>query len=243
MRNTARSHFVEVVFPAFESFAAHYANREIGLRRDTKNGAMLAEALRDLPEHVYADLEPVLSPTFKSSRQYRESFWLGLDAYEIVCDVANCWKHRKINRSGRTISSLDDVKEYIAFVRYEDHEGFYYGSRKMVTVSASGRDHELSALLSNSTRLWAEELVARSIIPRAPKLPQCEPIFHSREELRLLSKIRILGQTSERLEIQLAMMIFQVDLNAVRKVLPGEEFHNDFDVELEISTSPVDPNV
>lgn len=125
--------------------------------------------------------------------------------------------------------------------RYEDEEGFYYGLRKAVIISLTdGSEHQIDVLLSESMQLWTKELVERGIIPNAPKLSELEPIARTREQLSKVSKMRILGQKAEYLEIQQKMLIFRFDLNVLNPVLPGEPFHHKCDVELTILPSPIE---
>jgi hypothetical protein len=241
MRNTARSHFVEVVLPALSTFTEHYAAREIGLRRDTKNAAVVAESLRDLPEHVSHDLKGTFGSALTDLKQYRESFWPNSREYEILCDFANAWKHRYLSRQGKSISSLDDVQECLLHVRYEDSEGFYYGVHKTVILRViDGREYELSALISESIKLWMVELTNKEILTKAIPIPAVEWHPYSRADLARLTNMRVIGQAGEYLEIGQRRAIYQYDLQALVPVPAGEVFESQSDVEFDILPSPFD---
>src|SRR5438093_10278345 len=161
MRHTARDHFLHVVLPAFRDFASYYSNREMGLRRDTKNASAIAGALRDLPEHVFYDLNG--NTGYATNRSYRESFWPQSRAYQVICNFADVWKHRSISRPDRLLSCVDDIIEYYALIRYADEEGVYYGSRKLLVATLSDKsEQDLGPFTQHSrfskiTQLFSEQ--------------------------------------------------------------------------------------
>lgn len=243
MRHTARSHFVEVVLPAFETFVGHYTGRELGMRTDTKNAAVVAGALRDLPEHLYHDptAAAVDIQRHGSPEVYRESFWPKDHSYRLVCDFANAWKHRNLRSPHkRMLASLDDTKEIHAIVQYRDNQGYYYASRKLVTIASHNREHDLGYLLSSSVRMWCQELLRLALIPKMPPLPALLPPHLTRADVEQLAKFRILGQKGERLEIGQKMLIYRGHENALTPAMPGEHFEAQLKVEFAIAPSIFD---
>src|SRR5687767_3222737 len=130
MIHTSRQHFLHAVLPALCEFVDYHTNREIGLRRDTQRAAILAGSLRDLPEHVFGEInDPNCVQGYADNTAYREAYCQLYPSYRLVCNFADAWKHRRLNRKVRMISSVDDIVEYHMLIRHEDEKGFYYLGR------------------------------------------------------------------------------------------------------------------
>ena len=176
---SASRNFKEVLIPAFRAFRSYYSKRAIGLGEDTKRASAVAQSLLDLPEHVFLDIKDELP--FKTPREYREELWKSSSNYELVCDVANAWKHGKVSRQGRKIVGPAAIMEQLALIEAEDEEGAYVFSRKLVVVELeSGEKVELAHALLESANLWASELKARGILGslvkfKSPSPGTCQP--------------------------------------------------------------------
>lgn len=238
MRHTARDHFLQVVLPAFWDFTSYYSTREMGLRRDTKNAATVAGALRDLPEHISHDLNGETG--YATNKSYRESFWPQSKAYQIICNFADAWKHRSISRPDRLLSCVDDIIESLALIRYTDQQGIYYGTRKLLTARlADGREGDLGLLLLTSLTVLAHELVRRALLPRIPDLPTLPTYFQSRDEAASALPVRVICHVQEQFELPQRCLIFEVNTGAPRPLKPGEAFDCQCPVAVEVQASPI----
>lgn len=243
MRHCPRSFFVEVVCPAYKEFINHYNIREIGFRQDTKNGANLAEALLNLPEHIFKDesLKQLVEPHSKS-RSYRESFWQNNLPYEIICDFANAWKHRTISRQDKQLSSLDNIIEKVIIVKYQDDEGDYYVTRKTVSLICLNRKfYDLGDLLIYSMKLWINELIRLRVIDTEPPLPMPISTYVSRSQANNLPVMRVLLQIGEYVEIHQEPYIYEPNSGLLR-LATGEPFDAQFTCEFCSYESPFSSN-
>ncbi|HEY0459211.1 MAG TPA: hypothetical protein VGC97_08755 [Pyrinomonadaceae bacterium] len=223
MKNNARAYFVERVIPSYATFVDYYNNREIGLKKDTFNAGNTAEALRDIPEHIFIELGSTIG--FNNAYKYRESVSDRYKYYKIVCDLANVIKHRQINKNNPTFSSLDNIKESVACVRYDDILGKYYKKRKLLEITLSdGNIDEIGELLQKSILLWAKELFNFGVIPQMPKLPELIPLFVKRKDKRLDGEIIMLGHKGEYFEQQVRALIYNKGKNALIKSQSGKKF-------------------
>ena len=199
---TARKYFTEVVLPAYFSFVDGYANREIGLSRDTERVSRLADSLLNLPEYVFAESASI-SRKHRSKKAYRKSVWLKCPDYELCCDIAIAWKHGAISRQGRRLTGPKDIVECIAIVRNEDDEGIYTWSRKVVELRLAPDDvREVSPVLRNALLFWCNELIRIGTIPQMPSLPILFPALLTRDDLRGSGKMRILAHKLEKFSNQ-----------------------------------------
>jgi len=238
MRHTARDHFLHVVLPAFRDFASYYSNREMGLRRDTKNAAAIAGALRDLPEHVFYDLNG--NTGYATNRSYRESFWPQSRAYQVICNFADVWKHRSISRPDRLLSCVDDIIEYYALIRYADEEGVYYGSRKLLVATLFDKsEQDLGPLLLASLTLLAAELVRQGLLPNIPDFPRLPSYFQSRTEAASALPMRIVCYVKEYIEVPQRCLIFDENTGVPRPIKPGEGFDFQYGLVMEVQPSPI----
>lgn len=243
MRNSPRSFLVEVVCPAYTEFINHYNTREIGFRQDTKNGVILAEALLDLPEHIFKDesLKQLVEPHSKS-RSYRESFWQNNLPYEIICDFANAWKHRTISRQDRQLSSLDDIIEKLIIVKYQDDEGDYYVTRKTVSLICLNRKfYDLGDLLISSMQLWIDELIRLRVINTVPFLPMPISTYVSRSQANNLPLMKVLCQTGEYFEMHQGAYIYEPNSESLRQAV-SDPFNAQYFLEFCRYESPFNSN-
>jgi len=244
MKHTSRSHFLYGVLPAFESFIEFYSLRRFGLRKDTKNAGVLANALRDLSEHVFIDIDdPNCHDGYKTERVYRESFWRDFKSYNVVCNFADAWKHREITRKDRILNSVNDVQEWHFIVRYEDDGGFYYGSTKFLSANLNdGKQYDFAHMLFESINMWIKELLNRKIIDFAPMIPSLPGYYQTREDAASVTPMRIEFYTSEPVHVPQACFIFENDTQQLRVIEADDVFDYNCSVEMEVLRSPLDAN-
>ncbi len=238
MKHNTRTYFVQRVLPSYETFVSYYNNRKFGLGKDTFNAGNIAESLRDVPEHIFTEIGT--TTRYESAGKFRKSISDSNRYYKIVCDLANAIKHREIDRDNPSFLSLDDVKESIAIVRYEDILGKYYRTRKLLEVKLlDGSVCDISELLHKSIILWSNQLISLGLIPDMPKLSELLPKFAKRRDDRFDNEIHILGNVGEYGEDQFRTMIFRKGKNIITECAPGEKFGKaDVNVVAEIGESP-----
>lgn len=197
MRNTAQSQFLEAVLPAWSTFVDYYNKRELGFRADTRNAALLAGALRDIPEHVVHD-----NPSGPTVGEIRRMF--ASDApYTLVCNFGDCWKHRKLDRSDRLFDSLDDIQECIATTRFEDDAGAYYMSRKLLQVQLrDGSFVDFGRVLWITLQSIGAKLVTLGVIPAKPTITSLLPSVPVRGDVRYEGEFLLLGEVKGQFSAQ-----------------------------------------
>lgn len=238
MKNTARKYFVERVIPSYEIFVNYYNSREAGLRKDSFNAGNIAESLRDLPEHLFAEIGATSG--FKNAYAFRKSISDINPSYKIVCDLANVIKHKEIDKNNPTFTSLEAIKEFIVIVRYNDLLGKYYRTRKFLEVSLlDGSVYEISDILHTSMILWSKTLITFGIIPAIPKLPELLPKFIKRNDERLKVEICISGIVGEYMEEGIRRLIYNKDKDSFIKPQKGNKFGTAiFPIKFNINKSP-----
>lgn len=241
MKHAARDHFLHAVLPAFEQFSSYYSNRTLGLRRDTRNAAAVAEALRDLSDHAFHDLDdPSISSGHKSPRAYRESFWNYCKEYQITCNFADAWKHHTLSRKDKLITSITDIIELIALIRYTDKNGHYYACRKLLICQLiNGSAIELGSILENSLYFWIIELTQRGIISKKPFLPKLPSYFQSRKEAITQPPMEFIAYTKEPFQIPQRCFVFEKNAKAPRLLQKADTFHFPYQLIVTIQKSPL----
>jgi len=145
--------------------------------------------------------------------------------YKIVCDLANAIKHRQITKNNPSFSSLDDVKESVATVRYVDILGKYYRTRKLLEITLLDNSvHDIGELLHKSILLWSNQLISLRLIPAMPKLPELLPKFAKRNDDRFKENIHMLGYVDEYFEARFRALIYRKSTNTITEIASGEKF-------------------
>ena len=243
MRHTARSFLVEVALPAYEEFVSFYNGRVLGQLKDTSNACVVAEALLHMPDRIYRDSTVQNSSVrgYPNLRAYRESFWSVSPAYEIVCDLANAYKHHDVTRDGKKIKSIENVQENCVFVKYNDSLGDYYVYRKALTIKCiDNKELLVDLLLRESMELWLNELHKLQIIEVVPNLPSLLPFYLSRDQASKLPTMRFQGQDREQVNIRLGKAIYEESTNILRGVLPEDSFDCTLEIKFDVHKSPFD---
>lgn len=222
--HTSRSFFVQHVLPAYETFLDVNGDRKAGERRDTIHAAAAAESCLHLVDHVFGDrVSELIVLGYTKTKDFRDALIKRCDAFEVVCDFANAFKHRVIKREGRKLSSLDAVTETCAIVRYQDKSGEYYDVRKVLWVHLhSGKRHPLPDLLHESLGFLTQELVRLGIINSAPMIRAPKPKYVDRSLANL--KMHFTGQVGEYFHEQFEKLVYNAKKDSFRSLHLGERF-------------------
>lgn len=242
MRHTAKAYLIEVLIPAYETFLDHIENRIMGYRQDTQKAANVAEYCLHLADHVFNENKSRFSGTgIKTLREYRTKLFQAYPSYEIICDFANTWKHRNINRDGRKLSSLDSVKEIFGIIRYQDEDGYYYDTKKFVWLMLDdGQIVDAGPALHASLKMWIEELIQLKVIDSEPRFRQPSPKQVSRIQAKT-TPMTILGQEELTGEIMMVTFVYHQDKGTFEKRQLSDKFDHTFPVLMKIEESRFDP--
>ena len=238
---------VESLLPNFDRFRECYENNVLGLRRDLMNAAAVAESCLHLADQVFAEEKvAVANSGISTVKSYRESLWTSQPSYEYVCNFADAWKHRELKRRDRKMSSVDDAQLICGIIRYEDQEGFYYDSRKLLTLKClDGKTRDLAHMIFLSVQMWIGELLKRRKIDQPPTLKKLAPKFRRRQEVAPTPTVKFLGQKQEFFDEMIKFFIYDAATDAFQDVPPGEKFDTEIKCTAEIGgspfTEPIDP--
>jgi hypothetical protein len=166
-----RKLFVEHFAVALENFLAGYAARDLPTSDDIARASTLANILLNFPDYAMREVElpPALS-RFNTIRAYREQYaWLQEPDYELVCDFANCWKHRQATRQGVKIAGMSSLREGFGLCRYSDTLGNYYRAVKLLLLEhEAGHLVDLRRILVSSSKFWNRELSELGLVDPLP---------------------------------------------------------------------------
>jgi hypothetical protein len=238
---TPRKLLVEQILPALARFKEGYLERDVGLGRDIARAADLADLLLNLPEYLIKDDSvPTEVSSYNSAREYRERYlWKQYPGYELVCDFANSWKHRKVTRDGRKMNGMEDVVEGIGACRNFDAAGAYYCQHKLVLIKTGEQSYaELRRLLVSVTDHLTKELARLGITPEVPPDTFAFGEFTSRQQASDLPPIRMRGFVGEPLAYRLQALDFDVERGTWIDSKAGSGFNLQFTMLSDIRPSP-----
>jgi hypothetical protein len=221
MRHTARSLLVEVLVPSFNSFLEYYETKVMGLRKDTSNAAIVAEACLHLTEYIYSEKKIELQEQgIKKIKDYKNTLYRKNKDFEYVCDFGNAWKHKELGRAQRTIDSINSVKEKCALVRFHDEQGYYFDTMKVVLIEVKdGNIYNLGDLMWSSIKMIIAEMMSLGMINTPPRIRTPRTKKRLRIEVPELPHIEYLGQVGEYFEI--GHMLLDFDEINNRFIIPG----------------------
>jgi len=162
-------YFYENVIATFKEYKDQRSLPSSGTNRDVRLAISAATALYHFREHV---------PT--SYQKSRTEISRTCPDYNLLGDVVNAAKHRKITRGNPTIVSADEIYEEIVNTEYLDDKGPYHHVEKIVTVKfLDGSTRDLYEILENVLNMWIDELeimgvspVPQHVLPVTHAIPQ-----------------------------------------------------------------------
>jgi hypothetical protein len=222
MTHTTRTFFIEKVIPSYSTFVNYYNSRVFSKNVDTFNAGEIAGSLLDIPEHLFNEFGTSITPSYK---KLRDQISLAENDYKIVCDLGNVIKHREINFNSPTFTNLDNINEFIALCRFEDDQGVFYKSRKLLEVTLDdGSTVEIGGIIQKSLNVWANYLITHNIIPSFPKLPDLLPFVTSRQDNRFDGKFLVKGLVGEYMKVSPKFLVYKTDIDDLSEVSPSDEF-------------------
>jgi hypothetical protein len=219
----ARRYFLGTVLREYQRFVREYPGPQLATFGDPAYAKELAVALLHQADYTYRDalVAPKLQH-FPKLKDYRKSLWERCNEYEIVCDCADAFKHSRLDRKDRTLTSMHQIEEVVAMVRYEDELGSYNEGRKLLVVTLDdGQKREISSLFEIAVEMWCHELLNLSLIETRPSLPTLPSWFRTREEVAAREKFVITGRAGEELRLQFVLAIVRKGTNTVQICYPG----------------------
>lgn len=183
-------------------------------------------------------------PAHRSSRAYREQHaWKEEPSYEIACDFANAWKHRKVSRSGKVIDGIADVHEAYVRSRYFDEKGPYYCGHKVVVLKNSqGHEADLRRVLIAATRFWAVELHRLGLTPKTLESIFDYEEFVSRVEAESLGPLIVHGHVGEPMNLPARSFNFDPVTKKWVSVTAGTDFSCTIPITVVTHESPFSSN-
>lgn len=145
-----------------------------------------------------------------------------------VRDVANASKHQELTRDNLLIKHVENINESIILIRHQDRDGYYYSTRKAVTVETlEGYRLLIEEFILLSILSFSNILIEVGAIPNLPCQGIKKRIFaHRRNEVDKLPKIIMGGNVGEKFKVTLASFIHEPSpVFELRGLQPGDEFN------------------
>ena len=159
-------YFFENVIATFKEYKDQRSLPSSGTNRDVRLAIAAATAIYHFREHV---------PT--SFQKSRADISKTCPDYNLLGDIVNAAKHRKITRGNPKIVSAEEIYEELVSTEYVDDKGPYRHVEKVVTVKfLDGTTLDLFEILINVLNMWFDELEKLGVSPVPEHIP---PITHS----------------------------------------------------------------
>lgn len=237
---TARSYFLQVVLPAFREMVDRRRSRATGNGIDLRAVGAAADALLNLPDHLYRN-DPKIDEiaTFSNIKSYRESHWSKCPAYELTCDIANSFKHKELTRQGKTINSKYDLVESCAICQFEDTNGTY---RHVIPYVLARTIDEgtcfVQRAIYNAMAYWNSELVRLHVIPTLAPLNYSELVL--RDDPAFAKDFTVFGMAGEYTQIQNIFLVYNYQKLLLEPPSPGTRINVSMPIKFEIMPSMFD---
>jgi hypothetical protein len=190
------AYFHENVVSSYVAYVDVRNNKPFGISKDLRSAITAATALFHLREHVPAPYKKSRSAIAKVCPDYN-----------ILGDVVNASKHRKLDRGKPQVKTAEDVFETTVTTEYEDENGPYFDTRKLVMVRLNdGSEHDLMDALTNVINYWGNELTQNGILKSFepfPLPPHPGERFLSRTEAKAQQDLEAIQGVRFRLNFKL----------------------------------------
>jgi hypothetical protein len=151
--------FYNNVVSAYEDYVAHRDSGSAGRDAHLRSAIEAATALFHFREHLPAGRQMSRGQVEKDCSDF-----------QLVADVVNATKHRKLTKGRPFIKSAEDVQEYTVITRYADEQGEYSHVRTVVQVRClDGTTRNLDLALTNVLNYWGGKLKEWGIVEYAAR--------------------------------------------------------------------------
>lgn len=226
-RDSARSHFVQVVLPAYAVFMEHYVGREFGFGADARNAESAAQAMLHLADKILLERGGYSNPT-----EYRRALFKRCEAYAIVSDVALAAKHGIVSRGEGFVKSSNALFEHIAVDRYVDRQGVYFRYRKLLEVMLpKDKAADFGRFLFQSVTFLARELSELQITPGMPSIAEPLPLFVDRSSIDRIRTFKSLGLVGEFESWGHKVFFYRPDMRRLTPMRAGEKMGASFEIQ------------
>ena len=124
-------------------------------------------------------------------------------------------------------------------IRYEDQHGFYYDSRKLLTLEClDSKMRDLAQMIFVSIRMWIDELLKRGKIDKPPPLKALAPKFRRREDVAPIPTVKFLGQKQEFGDEMIKLFVYDASTDDFRDARPGEKFDTEIKCNAQVGECP-----
>lgn len=172
-------YFHENVIATFKEYKDQRSLPSSGTNRDVRLAIAAATALYHFREHIPA-----------SHQKSRTEISRTCPDYNLLGDIVNAAKHRKITRGSPTIVSADEIYEEVVSTEYIDDKGPYRHVEKVVTVKfLDGSTRDLYDILVNVLNMWIDDLGIIGISPVPQHVPPVSLAIPKRTEARRLDLV------------------------------------------------------
>jgi hypothetical protein len=168
MYDDLRSFFIECVLADHDAYIEARELKVAGLRIDLRLAIHACSSMFHLADHVFHEFNGK-RPDFNFNKI--EEYWnylIGLcDDFEMMRDCTNVHKHSRISRTGRLLSSANQLHEVIVYTHYHDEKGKYIIAEKEIRVTLDNGGIKVFHKCLESVRdMWSSELFRLGIIDK-----------------------------------------------------------------------------
>ena len=181
MFETPRKFFIQDVLSSYEEYCKHRKSNDWGQNQLLRKGINTAIALYHFREHLPSNIRPQMS-----------ALETRCPDYDLVRDITNVSKHKRITDYTPRISDATQIFEVITSTFFSDNKGEYVAPQLEVYLKLDdGTKRKLTDVLYNVMLMWRDILSQLGIIDmKAPKPINDKPLTR-KEAARRQANLRI----------------------------------------------------
>ena len=167
MFENPRKFFIQDVLSSYEEYCKHRESNDWGQNQLLRKGINTAVALYHFREHLPLSIRPQMS-TLEAR----------CPDYDLVRDITNVSKHKRITLYTPRISDATQIYEAMTSIMFSDDQGDYFVSKLEIYLKLDdGAERKLTDVLYNVMLMWRDVLSELSIIDmKAPKTINDKPL-------------------------------------------------------------------
>lgn len=154
MFDDLKAYFLENVVDSFVVYQSIKDDGKYGISHDLRAAVVAATALYHFREHVP-----------HSIRKSRNMIATECPSYDLLGDIVNVSKHKILTKGRPKLMKAEDLYEQIVITSYEDDDGEYTNTEKLVEVKfVDGSKKDILEILTDVINYWGVELANQRIL-------------------------------------------------------------------------------
>jgi hypothetical protein len=212
MYRNLRAFFVESVLQNFKTFEENLQNKKIGISKDLRNAQTSAISQYHIAEHIYNEFKLDKLSGYKNYKEFEKHLAESDFSFIITRDLANCHKHKELDRGNPLIRDAKDITEAVLMTEYKDEKGTYRIAKKVIIAKLTdGRQIDVYKALSSNIYLWYHVLYQLGVLDKLIEEPQTVDEIPKREQDGEAARLDLEALRAEDFQLKVILQKYNYD--------------------------------